>query len=380
MNGSKILLMHLVSNGDCLYTTAIARQIKKDFPGYRLTWLISSNCSQVLLNNPDIDEIREVKVESVKDALFDGWNRIKGEIQSSGFFNEFDYIFYTQFFPENIHHYDGTIRSTLFRSYAVNKVKDVRPVVHLTESEIYNAKRFVTENRIREFEKVILFECSPGSGQSFVNPDFAVEISRRITERHPNVLVILSTHLHLKVTGKNILVANTLTFRENAELANHCDLFLGCSSGITWLCTSNWANPKMPMIQLLSKAKGIAFASVAYDFDYWGLDSSHITEIYKKDQGYILSAIEMFFQKGPEACKSQFHESVKPDPFHMKDYFNMVAKKGDLKKVFGLFNNFRERNGFSIRLLFAFGYFILQGIFRIPFVLVKDGIKLKSKN
>ena len=29
----KILLVQLYSNGDCLYATTVAQQIKKDFPG-----------------------------------------------------------------------------------------------------------------------------------------------------------------------------------------------------------------------------------------------------------------------------------------------------------------------------------------------------------
>lgn len=371
MKQSEILLMHLVSNGDCLYTTAIARQIKKDFPGCRLTWLISDRCSQVLLNNPDVDKIVAVPVESIKDALFEGWNRIKKEMQASGFFDAFDHIFFTQFFPENIHHYDGTIRSTLLRGYPVGKVENVRPVVNLTGEELKNAEQFIENNRFVDFKKVILFECSPGSGQSFVNPDFAMELAGQITGKHADVLVVLSTHLPLKVTGKNIIVANSISFRENAELANHCHLLIGCSSGITWLCTSTWVKRPLPMIQLLSKARGIAFASVAYDFAYWKMDASHITEIYRQDKNLILSAVDMFFREGQDACKKHFHEYAVPDPFQMKDYFNMVAKKGDIRKVLGLFTNFKERNGFSFRLLFAFMYFILQGLVRIPFVLVK---------
>ena len=41
MTPKKIILVQLYSNGDCLYATAVARQIKQDFPGSHLTWAIA---------------------------------------------------------------------------------------------------------------------------------------------------------------------------------------------------------------------------------------------------------------------------------------------------------------------------------------------------
>ncbi len=61
---TRILLGMLASNGDCLYATAIARQIKVDFPGCHLTWAIGSLSRQVLANNPDIDQVWELPQNS----------------------------------------------------------------------------------------------------------------------------------------------------------------------------------------------------------------------------------------------------------------------------------------------------------------------------
>ena len=63
----KILLVQLFSNGDCLYATTVARQIKKDFPNCHLTWAIANFCKAIIFNNPYIDEIREVTQEWVYD-------------------------------------------------------------------------------------------------------------------------------------------------------------------------------------------------------------------------------------------------------------------------------------------------------------------------
>ena len=56
----KILLVQLYSNGDCLYATAVARQIKQDFTNCYLTWAIASFCKNIIANNPYIDEVLEV--------------------------------------------------------------------------------------------------------------------------------------------------------------------------------------------------------------------------------------------------------------------------------------------------------------------------------
>ena len=56
-----IALVHLASNGDILYATAIARQIKEiDFPNCNLTWVVSSSGKKILENNPYVDEIIEI--------------------------------------------------------------------------------------------------------------------------------------------------------------------------------------------------------------------------------------------------------------------------------------------------------------------------------
>lgn len=365
----KILLVHLVSNGDCLYVTAIARQIKTDFPGSHLTWIISDLCSQVLLNNDHVDKIEIWPVTAVKDALFDEWYKLSAELDKRNASRQYDHIFKTQFFPSNLHHYDGTIRSTLLRSYPGYKKMSVSPYLHLTDNEISNADEFAEKHQLKTYTKVLLFECTPGSGQSFINPESAILVSKQLVNLYPEMLIVLSTHLKLQTGHERILVANTITFRENAQLARYCNLFIGASSGITWLLTSNWIQQPIPSIQLLSNAAGISFASVKYDFEYWGLDHSHVVEIFTPNLQRVIDCVELFYEKGMEACIDQYNETVKPDPYFIKDYFNMLAKRRKIMQAFGLFKNFAERNGCSFKLIAAGIYIVLQAIVRIPYVL-----------
>lgn len=359
-SAKKILLVHLVSNGDCLYVTALARQIKLDYPGCHLTWMISNLCAQVLINNEYVDEVAIWEVKNVKDALFDSWCRMRQSIGKG-----YDHIFSTQFFPENIHHYDGTIRSTLLRSYPGFKNMDVTPHLRLTSGEISNAAAFADRHQLNHYSKRILFECTPGSNQSFINPALAVDISQRLVNRYPDMVIILSTHLPLETGHPRIIVANQVSFRENAELAKYCNFLIGASSGITWLLTSDWLEKPLPTIQLLSVARGISFASVKYDFEYWGLPHDHVVEIFTADTDRIVNCIELYYQQGMPACIQQYNEEKKPDPFFIKDYFNMVAKRKNIRQLLGLFKNFGERNGYSPKLLLAFIFIVLQGIGKV---------------
>ena len=51
----KILLVQLFSNGDCLFATAVARQVKTDFPNCNLTWAIAAFCKNIIALNPYVD-------------------------------------------------------------------------------------------------------------------------------------------------------------------------------------------------------------------------------------------------------------------------------------------------------------------------------------
>jgi ADP-heptose:LPS heptosyltransferase len=61
---TQILLGQLGSNGDCLYATIVARQIKTDFPDCHLTWAVGSFARPVLENNPFVDRIWQIEVRN----------------------------------------------------------------------------------------------------------------------------------------------------------------------------------------------------------------------------------------------------------------------------------------------------------------------------
>ena len=130
----RILLGQLGRRGDCLYATAVARQIKHDYPGCHLTWAISSMCRSVIEGNPYVDEIWEIKQHTNND-VFTVWNQFEAEAARRKSNGEYDEIFLTQVHPGNFQNYDGTSRSSIFRGYPLPITVPITPVVRLSSNE-----------------------------------------------------------------------------------------------------------------------------------------------------------------------------------------------------------------------------------------------------
>ena len=340
----RILIVQLAALGDCLYVTALARQIKHDYPGCHLTWAIGSRCSQVIQNNPYIDAIWEVNIEKMSDASGVAWEEIKKkaiEKQENGFY---DNIFFTQICPDNFYNYDGTIRSTIFRGYPKPITVPIAPIIILTENEIKNVDNFVKQHNLKNYKHVILFESSPGSSQSLTNNVFAYKISKKIVEKFEDSIIIITSHLKVNSSHNRIIDASSLTFRENAELSKHCNLLLGCSSGITWLLTSTWAK-KIPTIQLLKKrALLYEFASVNYDLKFWGQPTDHIIEITKFEEDYIFDCISMALEAGIERTRRKYNENLKPSFKSILWMSLILVYRKKFKQIIPSWKNFYERN------------------------------------
>jgi len=178
MNPKKIILVQLYSNGDCLYATALARQIKKDFLGCHLTWAIASFCKSIILNNPFVDEILEVNTVAKNDApaLRSFKNKIFKQ-KSEGIYDE---VFFIHNADSNHAFYDGSIRSSILQAYQHPITVNVQPVVRLYPREIEKANQFAINNELKNFEQVILFEYAPQSGQNNLNLELAIKIERSL--------------------------------------------------------------------------------------------------------------------------------------------------------------------------------------------------------
>lgn len=311
----KILLVQLFSNGDCLYATTIARQIKNDFPGCHLTWAIASFCKSIIANNPFVDEIMEVNSVAKNDVA--SFRKFKKEILQRKSSGEFDEVFITHIMDTNQANYDGSIRSAIFRGYPKPVTVSVQPVLRLYENEISRVEKFSFEHKLSSYKHVLLFEFAPLSGQSKMTKEMALQIAENITS-NKEVAVILSSGNKIQHTHKNIIDGSTLTLRETAALTHYCSMLLGCSSGITWIGTSEAAKP-LPMIQILNPYT-TWINPVSRDFERFGLDASHVIEMTEADEARIITCVKQAMIDFPLA-KKIFNQ---PIPLHFKTTRNIV--------------------------------------------------------
>jgi len=305
---TRILLGMLASNGDCLYATAIARQIKVDFPGCHLTWAIGSLSRRVLVNNSDIDEVWELPQSSWSNMERD-WTLFEIEAHQLADAGRFDHVFLTQISPARFANYDGTIRPSVFRNFGRPVTVPIDVTINLSEQEKAEVDRWFQASPASTASQVVLCECSSKSGQSFMTVDLALQIAERITAALSNAVVIVSTHEALPTEHPRIISGGALSIRQTARLTDYVDLFVGCGSGVTVAVTSGVAKPGLPNIQILKRSTSV-YASFRHDFAYFGKPTEHFLELTSEDPDHLGRVAVAALRDGFTAAQMEFDDPV----------------------------------------------------------------------
>ena len=364
------MLGHLASNGDCLFATAVARQIKEDFPGCHLTWGIGERYAAVIRNNPYVDEIWAFKAD---DYFFTGWIKFKREalgLKQKGLFDE---IYFTQIIPDNLANFSGIIRPSIFRNYPGLISAPYQPVIRLSNDEISRVHKFAEENSLRNYKNLILFECTPQSNQSFVNPDFAIEVSKLLTTVFSDLAVIISTHQKIPYTNSQIIDGSILSFRENAELTNYCTLFVGCSSGLSWLATSDWAKP-LNKVQLLSSGSQM-FASMIADFKALSLPVESVLEMDECSAETVAKCISTILEHGFSMARHQFNREITNSFKQYNHILSYLFQQFKFRQAFSVYRLHKEAFGRKKELKAILSLTLTKTIFLFPFVLLRYVIR-----
>ncbi len=318
---TRVLLGQLGANGDCLYATTIARQIKADFPGCHLTWAISSLCRRVLVNNPHVDEVWEIPVGEWLD-MDRTWLAFEAEAWRRVARGEFDHAFMTQICPSYFANYDGTIRPSQFRNYPRPITVPVETVIVLTQAERERVEEWVWTNNLDAYGQVVLFECSSKSGQSFLTPALAVKVAERVLAAVPDCCFVLSTHEPIETGNERIIHGGKLGLRETAELTKHVDLFVGCGSGVTVAATSAAAKPGLPNIQILDRGTSV-FASFKHDAEHFGLPAGHFLETTTANPAQLAEIVRLSLVEGLAVAQVRHGETL---PLDFKWYFELIER------------------------------------------------------
>ena len=354
----KFLIIQLFSNGDCLYATVLARQLKNDFPGCHVTWAVAPFCASILDNNPFIDELWQV--DYITDRRIETFRKNKKQLFAEAVQKQFDEIFFTQIIEDNFVFYDGQVRSSIFSAFKRPVSVPVEPVLELTDSEKEKVQNFISQHKIEPGDFVILFECSPQSGQLSMDLTRALKIAERIVENNPQARVILSSQNPAEVTNNSIIDGSVLSLRETAWLTHFCHLLIGCSSGITWVGTSSAARA-LPSIQLLNR-KAYIFNSPTLDHARNKLPTERWLELYDFDDDLVLSCVNSIIKNGFEEARQQFGQLPSPSFKLYRGIVHQFIQRGK----FGLLTKFISRNyklyGVNGRMI----KYISLGVFLFP--------------
>ncbi len=368
MRKPRILLAQLNSNGDCLYATVLAKQIKQvDYPGCRLTWAVNSRCKQSILLNPFVDEIWEYPTNALLTTEKE-WDVFTKEAEKRKSNGDFDIIFYTQVIGKNTVNFDGGIRSSMYNNYPHAVTVSKQPVLVLSDTEIKNVKIFSEENQLTKYKHVILVECGPDSFKSSLNPQSAYKFAEQLTAAYNELLVILSSNKKIKQETERIIDGSVLSFRENAELTKYCTLFIGCSSGISWITTTDWAKPLNKII-ITNKSSNYTF-SMYYDHLYAGLPINDIIEFQDSERAMqkVGQCIQGIVNDSFENSRKLYHA---PNKIAGHKYIYHLSRlsfsRGNFTDPFiALKRNFKK-NGFDAKALFS----LLKAYIKLPVYLFK---------
>lgn len=287
-----ILLVQLFSNGDCLYATAVARQIKKDYPNCKLTWAIADFCKNIIANNPYVDEILVTNEVAKNDVV--AFRKYKKKVFAEKAAGKWNEVFITTNMDTNLALYDGTIRGMIIRAYPRPITVQLQPVLALTDVEKSNVAVFAKTHSITNFKNVILWEYAPQSGQTDLSFEMVMSVAKKITTNLSTCVILSSAN---KFQGSdNIIDASTLSVRENAALTHYCSLLIGCSSGITWL-TSSSAAKFLPMLQLLNP-NTIFINTPSVDFERYNIKHNGLIEMCNYNDDKILSCVNEILNNG----------------------------------------------------------------------------------
>jgi hypothetical protein len=323
----RILLVHLFANGDCLYATTVARQIRQDHPGCRLTWAIAGYCKNIILNNPDIDEVLVIEEityanwEQHRKDFFRNVRRMKRD-------GRFDVIVFTQIVDGNLSYYDQCLRSAIFRCYGKPVTVPVQAVLRLTEEEMDRVREFVAVHRLSDYRQVILFEFSPRSQQANFTAARALAIAKQVTA-NPSVAAVLSSQSKNEINDPRIVDGSVLSLRETAWLSNFCTLLVGCSSGVSWSTMSD-AGKRLPMVQVLDP-NAYWLNSVVNDHQRFGLPVDHIIEMDDSSPERITQCVVKIVEEGFEEAKPVYH-TVMPVQFRItRGILVSLLAKGNIR-------------------------------------------------
>lgn len=257
MSSKKILIVNFGGMGDILNTTSVATHYKLNRNDVDVDFLTKSKHRQLLINNSYIKNLLHLDDQLNDYPPHQLSLRFKRDIANSNLsIDDYDEIIFPAPYMSPL--YDGTPRSRLLKiikdeSSGIKEWNcDFLPHVELSIEEKNEAKCFL--GKLTEKPKIMI-EYEFLSQQSFMDKNCVFRILDFYKESGFNIIFSGRTkpsYLQGNVFSPNSSVFHySGSFMSNAEIYNSLDLFIGCSSGLTCLTSSDYCNPSIPRIELV---------------------------------------------------------------------------------------------------------------------------------
>jgi hypothetical protein len=359
MNKEKILLVQLFSNGDCLFVTTIARQIKVNFPDCELTWLVSSKCKSMLLHNPDVDKIEEVEISDVTQnkVVFDAVVTDAMIKKQKGIY---DRVIIPQLLGSDMKFYDGIVCTSLYRASELKITVDTKPVLILTDAEKQAAVQFAQRNNLGAYKNIVLFECAPQTNQLLLTDEIILDYCQHIVGNE-STCVILSAPKAYNFQKEHIFDGNSLSIRETVALTHYCSHLLGCSSGISWAATSVAAKP-LPMIQILAP-NAYYFNPLSLTFKKLNRSTENLLELVEFNSEKIQTVFKDIFQVGFQQAKGKHHQPVKVQFKLFRGIIHQFLLEGKFSEIVTFVRVNWKEHGFNMPMM----KYLVMGFVLFPF-------------
>lgn len=204
--------------GDVCVSTAVFKHRTRLWgPNPDIHWFVLSKFKQPLEHNPHVT-IRETQGDDYMDA--------SQEMSIRAIREHFDRLYRPAPYLYGELAMKAPIMLIPQAIFGFKRNVSWRPQIYLTEEECASAR--ASMQRIPRKTRVF-FETQGFSNQSDWDDDLTCELAENLKDC---VLVVPSNGDHLRKLGiENVFDLKALNYRQLAEAYNHCDCYIGCSSG-----------------------------------------------------------------------------------------------------------------------------------------------------
>ena len=248
----KILIANFGAFGDIINSTPIAKHYKLLNSGNVVKWITRPKYASVLKSNPYIDEVVLIDDSAMPNDNVVITKNMKQKVAQD--YSDHKIIYAA---PYMSHKYDGTARSTLLdiiklESSGIDEWKcDFIPTIRLTTEEEKEAEEFF--NSIKK-GKTILLEYENYSGQTPYTQEYFFWLCNRIDDKGYNIILSGKEPPEYLDYAKNRYDISFYHYKDsfisNARLYNLVDYFIGNSSGITCLTSSDYCDNNKTRIEI----------------------------------------------------------------------------------------------------------------------------------